>query len=431
MQILINKTKATAVMTIILLMASVTLMTMPVQPVQAQEITHGGSPGRNISGMPNLSSTPPAGVTPDYTFQLTAYMSLSPNPIGVGQPVLVNIWVSPGLYHAFYQPGYTVTIQKPDGTTVTVGPMDSYLGDATAWFEYTVDQAGTWKFKFDAPGVYIPAGNYTDRPGYATGTGTRNIPPNTFPQWKSFWYKGSSTDWQELTVQQEIVSSWPPAPLPTDYWTRPVSPMNREWWPILGSYPWTGAIYYPNGRVLYASNYQYTAYVQAPNTAHVVWKRQGAISGLIGGGTAGQYSLSAGGGTPSIIYAGRCYQTLTKAVDGKPTSVWECYDLRTGEVYWDLTGIRAPPTNVLYEKSSAEQVPGQEAEAGYSVYLVAISGGRLYKYNPSTGAATLNISIPLTSGTVYNNDLVLTLQVKVPRNNMADECTGHQRRPPN
>jgi hypothetical protein len=42
---------------------------------------------------------------------------------------------------------------------------------------------------------------------------------------------------------------------------------------------------------------------------------------------------------------------------------------------------------------------------------VAISGGRLYKYNPYTGAATLNISLPsYASGTIYNNDLVYSVQ---------------------
>jgi hypothetical protein len=33
----------------------------------------------------------------------------------------------------------------------------------------------------------------------------------------------------------------------------------------------------------YSSNYKLTPYVQAPNTAHIVWNRQGALSGLMGG----------------------------------------------------------------------------------------------------------------------------------------------------
>jgi hypothetical protein len=223
-----------------------------------------------------------------------------------------------------------------------------------------------------------------------------------------------------------MVSSWPSVPLPTDYWTQPVSPMNREWWPILGCYPWTGVIYYPNGKVLYASNYKYTAYVQAPNTCHVVWRRQGNIGGLIGGGEAAIYSYTTGGGTPSIIYAGRCYQTLTKVmptlVNGTyynlPQSVWECYDLRTGQVYWDQTGITSAPTVVTYEPPPADIVPGSIASDQYSAYLVSIAS-RLIKYNAYTGAVVLNISLPtgITSGTLYNDPWVLSLQTTVARNN--------------
>jgi hypothetical protein len=94
-----------------------------------------------------------------------------------------------------------------------------------------------------------------------------------------------------------------------------------------------------------------------------------------------------------------------------PTTVWECYDLRTGQVYWDIQGVTAP-TNILYEIGAVSPTEQMEASRSYTVSLVAISGGRLYKYNPYTGAATLNISLPsyASSGTIYNNDLVYTVQ---------------------
>jgi hypothetical protein len=58
------------------------------------------------------------------------------------------------------------------------------------------------------------------------------------------------------------------------------------------------------------------------------------------------------------------------------------------------------------------EVPGAEARAGSSVSLVAISGGRLIKYNPATGAASLNVSIaPLTTSTYYQNGWALGVQV--------------------
>jgi hypothetical protein len=88
-------------------------------------------------------------------------MSFRPNPIGIGQPLLVNIWLQPPIHVSRYFTGYTVKFTKPDGTTVSIGPMVSFEGDTTAYFEYTVDQIGTWKVQFDFPGGFFPAGNYT------------------------------------------------------------------------------------------------------------------------------------------------------------------------------------------------------------------------------------------------------------------------------
>ncbi len=205
-----------------------------------------------------------------------------------------------------------------------------------------------------------------------------------------------------------MVSSWPGSQIPGagDYWTRPISPENREWYTISGWYPWSGIYYYANGRMLYPSNYRYTAYVQAPETAHVVWRRQGAISGLVGGDTY-TYSQSSGGGTPTIIYAGRCYQSITKVasvlVNGtyvdQPTTAWQCYNLRTGEVYWEITGLSTNdmPTEVLVETPGASTVAGAESTS-YSISLVALTNpsstqpGRLIKYNPYTGALTSNVT---------------------------------------
>jgi hypothetical protein len=388
-----NKTKTTAI-ALVFLMASVTLMATP---VETQEEPYG---------YPDLGSLPD-GVTPDYTFDKVAYLSFRPNPIGVGQTLLVNIWTTPGTYHAFYMHDYKFTIEDPDGNQ-EVRTTDSSLGVCSAWFEFVPDQVGRWKLKFESPGTYIPAGTYVDRPGVLTS------PNYTLPY--SVYYKPSETEWKELVVQQEQVLSWPASPLPTDYWERPGNPVNREWWPILGDYPFDGHVYYyPSGRALYAGtvhrgSYKYTPYVQAPNTPHIVWKRQGDIGGLIGA-EAYQYSLTAGGGNPDIIYAGRCYATVTKAVNGERTSVWQCYDLRTGEVYWEQTGVSAP-TYITYAPPTADpRVPGAIASRGHSPSLLYIGGGRMVKYDPWDGAVLVDVSIsPVSSGTFYRDPYVLSVQ---------------------
>ena len=96
----------------------------------------------------------------------------------------------------------------------------------------------------------------------------------------------------------------------------------------------------------------FTPWVQAPNSAHVAWKRQYAIGGIVGGdfGTGiADVTIFSGSGVgrfPTIVYSGRAYITLaydgyarkdvTKPGAGK-TAVpyWQCYDYRTGELIWE------------------------------------------------------------------------------------------------
>ena len=369
-------------------MASITLFAN--MPVNAQQV------------IPPVIGVP-SGVTPAISIDTIAYMSIRPNPVGVGQPILANIWLEPPTNYARYMIGLNVTITKPDGTTDTVGPMTTYQGDSTAWFEYTVDQPGTWKLKFNFPGNYWAAG--TVPPGFG----------QTTPQFlDSAYYKPSSTKEIELVVQSEPVLTWIETPIPTDYWARPVSPENREWVSILGDYPYIGYMKNPPPETNhYASNYKFTPFVQAPNTAHVVWKRQGALSGLMGGDMDKKLFGSGEGtyaGTPAIIFEGRCYQSVTKPFDGVTQSVLECYDLRTGEMYWERTGVPAP-TAITYI-AGVEAVPGAtQSQVGTGANLVAISGGRLIRIHPYTGAVVLNLSItPLTTGTIYRDPFLLTVQ---------------------
>ena len=55
-------------------------------------------------------NVPPAGVTPNLTVTVTPYLSFRPNPIGVGQPLLINIWTTPPPAANRYLGGFTVVI---------------------------------------------------------------------------------------------------------------------------------------------------------------------------------------------------------------------------------------------------------------------------------------------------------------------------------
>ena len=401
-------------MAILLLMASAALLAMPVQPVQAQP-----------SATQPVSGPLPAGVTPNVTITTQARLSFRPNPIGVGQTFLVNIWTNPGTHVERKHQDYTVTITKPDGTKDVI-KMDSYVADATAWFEYAADQVGDWKLKFDFLGTYFPAGLYYQGKIYPNlaAIGSYTSGPFAGPaQLESAYYKPSSTPEITLTVQQEQVLSWPPAALPIDYWTRPISPENREWWVIGGDYPWYGPSMeaewnelYPSTNRYWSSQYRFTPWVEAPESSHIAWKQLGQTLAGIGGGDNGASAYNPEASrpnSPNIIWQGRAFQTYTKPGSSKTgITYWQCYDIRTGNVYWERpleTGENAP--TVICHESADPTIIGGGYKASLSASLLYIGGGRLIKYNPVTGVMSLNASIsPLTTGTYYMNGYALGIQ---------------------
>ena len=426
MNFLANKSKFVFATTLILLSITALTASFSAEAQVTGVETHGGSPQ-----LASWATSVPAGVTPNVTVQTTAFMSISPNPIGINQVALVNLWVEPPTHYARYRSGYTVTITKPNGDKVTVGPINSYQGDTTAWFEFLVDQLGEYKFKFDAAGNYFPAGWYYNGIVYPSRQAIieSGVNPNfaSFSgpaQLESAYYQGSSSPELTLTAQTNPVLPWPTIPLPTDYWTRPIPMGYRDWWIIGGQYPFTGqggGPDWPANTNTFASNYKYTPYVQGPTSSHIAWRRQGALSG-IAGGQYGIRSIGSGegsfSGTANIVFQGRAYQSVNKpmtiTVNGstvvETTSVWQCYDIRTGQIFWEQTGITQPPTVITYNVAVAS-VPGAEQTGlGTGSWSLMYIGSRLIKYDPWSGAATLNISLPVTSGTFYNEPFVLSVQ---------------------
>jgi hypothetical protein len=396
----LNKSILASVILLALLMTSI----YAALPVKAQEVdTHGGPPGGGYEG----PTTIPAGQTADFTIQDLAFLSVSPNPIGVGQTALVNMWITFPSGEGKYMTGYKVTITRPDGTTEDVN-LKSYVADGTSWFQFVPQTAGEYKFKFSFAGEYFPAGYYRD--GKYSESRTGDFASAIFNP--SVYCAPAESRVVTLTVQTDFVLSWSSA-LPTDYWSRPIQPNNREWNVIAGNYPWNEANVVGVTGNAWHDNY-YGPFIPAVNTPHIVWKSVNAMSGIIGGET-GQYSMLTGPGTPSVIYMGRCYQTVTKMtsqlINGTyrqiPALVATCYDLRTGQTYYDIPindgGIT--PTHIAYWRSSDTAVPGAGEAAGYTVELHTISGGRLYKVNPLTGAITANISLPTFSGNGANIEI--------------------------
>jgi hypothetical protein len=394
------KTKTSATAIIAILIAS--MIVILGQPVQANVTTQ-------------VTGPLPDGANPSVQIDTSAHLSVRPNVIGKGQELLVNLWTSPATHAArHHEQAYVITVTKPDMTTETY-TLDSYPADATAWMPYYPDQVGVYQFQFKFLGTFFPAANLTG--GFMTSGPT---PVG------SAYYKPSSSPVVNITVQEDMVASWSSA-LPTDYWTRPAHVENREWWTILGNFPPTGYVgggdtwdqLYPETSVKYNARGKFIPWVEAPESAHIVWKRQGAIAGLIGGQT-GQYGYSNSPATPSIVYAGRAYDSYAKP--GTDQTYWRCYDLRTGEVYWEkpvqttttlMFGIW-PTTSALvpniieYASPTQSEVAGAEAAGAWTVNLMYFDANRLYKWDPWTGVMNCNVSLApasdnVTAGTYYQN----------------------------
>jgi len=249
-----------------------------------------------------------------------AFLSVSPNPIGVNQEVTIMMWLdkidptASGPQGSRFE-GFTVTITKPNGDQETKGPFTSDPA-SFAYTIYTPDQVGTYTIEFNFPGQQI------------TGIGgIIPVPINNYYQPDSF----TTT----LTVQQDPINPSAQSPIPTDYWTRPINAQNQQWYTISGN--WLGLGPTTFGNTLYDISGNFNPYSKAPNSAHIVWTKPITFGGLIGGEF---------GGTPaSNYYTGKSYEpglTPPIIINGvlyynealPPKNGYYAVDLRTGETLW-------------------------------------------------------------------------------------------------
>ncbi len=327
------------------------------------------------------------------TVQTFAYLAYRPNPIGVGQTLLLNMWLTPptdwpGIpYH-----DYTLKITDPDGQTETIGPMQSKQADSSHWYEYKPEKVGTYKLQFIYPGETVPIG--TPYESYN--------PPFPIVGYTTYevTYLGSESPITELVVTEEQVPGYEPTPLPAEYWTRPVSLENREWSTLLGDWP---QVNYDDSR----SNFQ--PYGTAPNTAHILWVKQWGVTGQVGG----QYNYS--------VYSSPQYTAAYVDEDGFHgrqriwTTVYEikwaigglgfysengrlhAVDLRNGEEVWVKEGISIDALKNEEYITRAQGVP----IVGYTPYILDF-GSTYRKYAAATG--DLICEVPGLRANAYDNN---------------------------
>lgn len=338
MQIIKNKTTATFIALILMLtLTGTTIISLPV----------------------NAATLPPLTSAPTYV-----YITASPDPAGVGQPIYLTMWLiefdplSAANEQTVWQ-GYSVTVTAPNGANETLGSI-SATAAATASVLYTPTQTGNYTFTFNFAGQLINSTSI-------------NPPINTY-------YEPSSAK-ATVTVQQEPISIMPETPLPTNYWTRPIYWENQNWYVISGN--WFGDIntwdnWQPN-----SVNQGYNPDTVAPGSAHIMWTNPITFGGQIGGSTYSDTDLS-------NYYTGKSYEQFfyppviingvmyyNKASGILPAYGVTAVDLRTGQNLW-YQNI----SSISYGEVFSHHNPN---EVGGIPYLWQVSGSNYLMYDATTG----------------------------------------------
>lgn len=207
---------------------------------------------------------PPGFPVPTY-----AYISVGPNPIGVGQTATINFFLASPMETGERPTNMTVIQTNPDGTTKTLGP---FTGDQTGgtFTTFVPDKAGNYTFQFFYGGQTLS---------------------NT-TQWRLLQNLPSQSDVATLVVQESPIerSAFPFTPLPTQYWQTPVTAMNiQNWYKVAG--PWLGF-----GTTTFASTGSYNVssffnpYTESVRSGHVLWTKPWAAGGVAGGDAGGTES---------------------------------------------------------------------------------------------------------------------------------------------
>ncbi|MCW4006084.1 MAG: PQQ-binding-like beta-propeller repeat protein [Candidatus Bathyarchaeota archaeon] len=331
-----------------------------------------------------LSTLPTANAhTPSWEIPTYAYITVTPNPVGVDQSMFVIMWLDKVLPNAavdndirFHD--YKLTITKPDGSTENKEWPIAYDTTSSQFTLYTPTQVGTYTFKFEYAGqVYTWDGAYQDDT-----------------------YLPSSAE-TTLTVQAEPATGAPTYPLPDTFWTRPIEGQNTAWISITSNY------LAPNTAGFMALSNRLQPDGLAPGSAHVMWAKPLQDGGLVGGTNTGIYGASYYTGlsyegriSSPLIMNGKLYYSLPLSdsiVGGMGTSLgggYVCVDLLTGEEIWKQDYTVYPSFGQVYDYESSNQ-------HGVIPYLWATSGSTWIAYEPSTGSWLFNLTGVPSGSNVY------------------------------
>jgi len=340
---------------------------------------------------------------PAWTIPTHTYVSLTNDVIGVGQQTVIVFWCNfiPPTAVGAYGDRFTfyVDITKSGGGEKTLGP---YTSDPVggSWVSYTPDEVGTYNItaRMDAHKITgLPLA-----PGYTINTITGATYVNDT-------FSASESLPAELIVQAEPIQAWPEAPLPTDFWTRPINEANRNWASLAAN--WLAGAAQNVGPTTRFS------YGTGPESAHVLWATPMWAGGIMDArfGDTG-YQTGHYEGTdfvPPIILNGKIFYNVYSL----PREGWNCLDLYTGNTlfFHNTTGPatgQSPSSSgsIPYESLAFGQIldvenPNQHGGMPYLWSTSAPTPNTWMMFDAQTGNYICSIANVSASGTaVYSKD---------------------------
>jgi len=326
--------------------------------------------GTSIVLLPITTAHSPPVNIPTY-----AFLSVTPNPVGVEQSVNVVMWaglVLPGatVGNEVRFKDYKLIITHPDGHNETMTWPIVTDTTSTQSVQFTPKEIGTYSFVFSYPDLTYTWSNSAT--------------------YKDDVFLGSTSKSITLTVQEEPVPEARTSyPLPTEYWSRPIEGQNIDWWTIASN--WLG-----EAHPKIANGIRVQPDGIAPNSAHILWTKSIDEGGVVGGSNLGLegnmffsgMAYQARFANP-IIMNGRLFYSLP--LQNTPSGGgYMAVDLQTGEELWysdkmGVSGNSAPTFGYIYDFNS-------ENQHGVIPPGMLFTNNFGYGYDPVTGQLRINIT---------------------------------------
>lgn len=275
--------------------------------------------------------------TPAWSIPSFALIAAQPSPVGIGQRVMVYMWVDAPLPSAaegndIRRHDYKLTITKPDLTTETKEWPIIWDTTGVQYYSFTPDQVGNYTLLFEYKGQLFTWNTTAVR----SWTGDTFLPDSA-----------TTTVMVQAEPLPAPVLSYP---LPTEYWTRPIEGQNTDWWKIssnwlnppfirIGDSGTQGAVSACDTQGGYG---RFQPDGTAPNSAHVMWTKPLQDGGVVGGSSydvsgktyymGGSYNVRF---TEAMVLNGRLYYGEPWGNSGTGGD-FLCVDLRTGEEIWRI-----------------------------------------------------------------------------------------------